>query len=138
MIGLTTVDEAEGFILEHALISPPRTWPPLPPEPDQQTRVSGLKRKMDWDDEARKHPDDPVDMAAMVAAKGDGQTNGHAGTGHDDAEKERCVICLMALRDRTIVGVCGHEFCVSDLCPEMGSALASGTSIRRIVQARPR
>jgi len=113
---LTAVDEAEGFILEHALISPPRAWPPLPPEPDQQARVSGFKRKMDWEDEARKVPDEPVDvdMDAIVAAKGNAQS-GHA-NGHDDSEKERCVICLMALRDRTIVGVCGHEFCVSSAC----------------------
>lgn len=109
---LTAVDEAEGFILEHALISPPRTWPPLPPEPDQQARVSGLKRKMDWEGEAAKHPDEPVVMDAMVMAKGNGHASGH-GDKHEDAEKERCVICLMALRDRTIVGVCGHEFCVS-------------------------
>jgi len=106
------VDEAEGFILEHALISPPRTWPPLPPEPDQQARVSGLKRKMDWEGEAAKHPDEPVDVSAIVTAKSNGLANGH-GDKHEDAEKERCVICLMALRDRTIVGVCGHEFCVS-------------------------
>lgn len=109
---LTAVDEAEGFILEHALISPPRTWPPLPPEPDQQARVSGMKRKMDWESEAAKHSDEPVDMDAIVMAKGNGHASGH-GDKHEDAEKERCVICLMALRDRTIVGVCGHEFCVS-------------------------
>jgi len=51
-------------------------------------------------------------MDAIVVAKGNGHANGH-GDKHEDAEKERCVICLMALRDRTIVGVCGHEFCVS-------------------------
>ena len=55
---------------------------------------------MVWEDEVRNHPDEQID----VPLKKD----------HDeDANLERCVICLMALRDRTIVGVCGHEFCVS-------------------------
>ena len=54
---------------------------------------------MDWEGEARKYQDDPVEPARKYTP--------------DDADKERCVICLMALRDRTIVGVCGHEFCVS-------------------------
>lgn len=58
---------------------------------------------MDWKDEVRNHPDEPVEIP--IAVKKDG---------HDDANSERCVICLMALRDRTVVGVCGHEFCVSD------------------------
>lgn len=56
---------------------------------------------MDWEGEAKAHPDEPV----VIPARSD--------DGHGDSNKERCVICLMALRDRTIVGVCGHEFCVS-------------------------
>ena len=95
------MDEAEGFILEHALISPPRSWPLLPPQSSQQARVTSTKRKMDWDNEARNIPDEPVELPRQATP--------------EDADKERCVICLMALRDRTIVGVCGHEFCVSEI-----------------------
>jgi E3 ubiquitin-protein ligase Topors len=92
------VDEAEGFLLEHALISPPRTWPPLPTT--QADRVAQGRKKMDWEGEVRDNPDDPTPIP-------------HRGGGEEGEEnKERCVICLMALRDRTIVGVCGHEFCV--------------------------
>lgn len=94
------VDEAEGFILEHALISPPRTWPPLPAT--QADRLTQNRKKMDWEGEVRANPDEPV----VLPTRSD--------DGHGDANKERCVICLMALRDRTIVGVCGHEFCVSE------------------------
>ena len=65
---------------------------------------------MDWEEEVANHPDDPNDLelhgnkalASLVPVGGD-----------EEANSERCVICLMALRDRTIVGVCGHEFCVS-------------------------
>jgi E3 ubiquitin-protein ligase Topors len=89
------VDDAEGFILEHALISPPRTWPPLP-HSTQQTRLTSNKRKMDWNSV------DNVDEEVEIPQAEDGE-----------GEKERCVICLMGLRDRTIAGVCGHEFCVS-------------------------
>jgi E3 ubiquitin-protein ligase Topors len=63
---------------------------------------------MDWDGEVRSHPDEPVD-SDYYTKPGSGSGAGH----EDDANKERCVICLMALRDRTVVGVCGHEFCVS-------------------------
>ena len=98
------VDEAEGFLLEHALISPPRTWPPLPTT--QADRIAQGRRKMDWEGEVRDNPDDP-DLL-----QGHAHAHGH-GSGDEDENKERCVICLMALRDRTIVGVCGHEFCVS-------------------------
>ena len=61
---------------------------------------------MDWEGEVRDNPDDP-DLL-----QGHAHAHGHGG-GDEDENKERCVICLMALRDRTIVGVCGHEFCVS-------------------------
>jgi E3 ubiquitin-protein ligase Topors len=58
---------------------------------------------MDWEGEVRDNPDElPTHSHSHAHGEGDG-----------DANKERCVICLMALRDRTIVGVCGHEFCVS-------------------------
>lgn len=97
------VDEAEGFLLEHALVSPPRTWPPLPAT--QTDRLAQNRKKMDWELEVRAHPDEPV----VIPPKAD-----HDAQLHGDSNKERCVICLMALRDRTIVGVCGHEFCV---CP---------------------
>lgn len=96
------VDEAEGFILEHALVSPPRTWPPRSPTTSRQARVISTKRKMDWEEEVRAHEDDPEEVITHVEK-------------NDDADKERCVICLMALRDRTIVGACGHEFCVRRL-----------------------
>jgi E3 ubiquitin-protein ligase Topors len=56
---------------------------------------------MDWEGEVRDNPDEPVPLHHT-----------HGGSGDEDENKERCVICLMALRDRTIVGVCGHEFCV--------------------------
>ncbi|KAK1920779.1 hypothetical protein DB88DRAFT_513526 [Papiliotrema laurentii] len=92
------LDEAEGFILEHALVSPPRTWPPRSPTTSRQARVISTKRKMDWEEEVRAHEDDPEEVITHVEK-------------NDDADKERCVICLMALRDRTIVGACGHEFC---------------------------
>jgi hypothetical protein len=58
---------------------------------------------MDWEGEVRDNPDEPVPLHHT-----------HGGGADEDENKERCVICLMALRDRTIVGVCGHEFCV---CP---------------------
>jgi E3 ubiquitin-protein ligase Topors len=93
------VDEAEGFLLEHALISPPRTWPPLPTT--QADRIAQGRKKMDWEGEVRDNPDDPTPIP-------------HRGGEEGEENKERCVICLMALRDRTVVGVCGHEFCV---CP---------------------
>jgi E3 ubiquitin-protein ligase Topors len=54
---------------------------------------------MDWEGEVRDNPDDPTPIP-------------HRGGEEGEENKERCVICLMALRDRTIVGVCGHEFCV--------------------------
>ncbi|GFZ43004.1 hypothetical protein JCM24511_00722 [Saitozyma sp. JCM 24511] len=112
------MDEAEGFLLEHALFSPPRSWPPLPParEDDdppagyvpphhpartQSDRLAGSRRRMDWDTEMATHPDEPVEIPTPARIKSE----------EDDANSERCVICLMALRDRTIVGVCGHEFC---------------------------
>jgi E3 ubiquitin-protein ligase Topors len=95
------VDEAEGFLLEHALISPPRTWPPLPTT--QADRIAAGRKKMDWEGEVRDNPDDPTTMH-----------HAHDHGEGDEENKERCVICLMALRDRTVVGVCGHEFCV---CP---------------------
>lgn len=100
------VDEAEGFLLSHALFSPPRTWPPLPPEPTQSARLQSKAKKMDWEDEARKLPTGEDVEIDMVQQHRDGGSEG-------EANKERCVICLMELRDRTIVGVCGHEFCVS-------------------------
>jgi len=56
---------------------------------------------MDWEGEVRDNPYDPTPLPHM-----------HGGGADGDENKERCVICLMALRDRTIVGVCGHEFCV--------------------------
>ena len=58
---------------------------------------------MDWEGEVRAHPDEPIEVPLHLKKEGE-----------EDANSERCVICLMALRDRTIVGVCGHEFCVSD------------------------
>jgi E3 ubiquitin-protein ligase Topors len=94
------VDEAEGFLLEHALISPPRTWPPLPVT--QSDRITQGRKKMDWEGEVRDNPDEAVSVHSAVKD----------GDGDGDSNQERCVICLMALRDRTIVGVCGHEFCV--------------------------
>ncbi|ORX36267.1 hypothetical protein BD324DRAFT_581063 [Kockovaella imperatae] len=56
---------------------------------------------MDWEGEVKAHPDEPIELPVAVKRE----------TGDEDANSERCVICLMALRDRTIVGVCGHEFC---------------------------
>ncbi|WVW79787.1 hypothetical protein I302_101757 [Kwoniella bestiolae CBS 10118] len=100
------LDEAEGFILEHALFSPPRTWPPLPPE-TQEVRLAATLKKMDWEEEVRAHPDEPIDIPIPSRARKHSITT----ESDDDANKERCVICLMELRDRTIVGVCGHEFC---------------------------
>ena len=50
----------------------------------------------------RAHPDEPLDYPLKVKDEDAAEAN-----------TERCVICLMALRDRTVVGVCGHEFCVS-------------------------
>lgn len=72
----------------------------MPHEQSQSDRLTATRKKMDWEDEAKKHPDEPVEIPVRKD------------TVEEDANKERCVICLMALRDRTIVGVCGHEFCV--------------------------
>lgn len=65
---------------------------------------------------------EPLENGAVVAG-------GSRHDGYDEAEdgQERCVICLMALRDRTVVGVCGHEFCVSRI-----SSLMIGMRLRRI------
>ncbi|WWC69014.1 uncharacterized protein I206_102950 [Kwoniella pini CBS 10737] len=98
------LDEAEGFILEHALFSPPRTWPPLPPEP-QAIRLAAGQKKMNWEAEVLNHPDEPIDIPIRK------HSNREEGDEDADADSERCVICLMNIRDRTIVGVCGHEFC---------------------------
>lgn len=95
------MDEAEGFLLEHALMPLPRTWPPLLNQHSQTNRLVSARKKMDWEDEVRNHPDEPVEIPLRKDVV------------EEDANKERCVICLMALSDRTIVGVCGHEFCVS-------------------------
>ncbi|WWD16880.1 hypothetical protein CI109_101312 [Kwoniella shandongensis] len=106
------LDEAEGFILEHAVVaSPPRSWRPLPPDhasQSQSSRLTSTRKKMDWEEEVRTHPDEPIDFPLPTKRKVSGSSGGDEG---DDANKERCVICLMALRDRTVVGVCGHEFC---------------------------
>lgn len=153
------VDEAEGFLLTHALFSPPRTWPPLPPvQPTQAERLQRGARKMDWNghvaaaeaaetqEELASHvaggqgrrgkgrsdsmnewfeiagPSTSTTATASVVAVPKGNGHGHegaqaieddAGSSDGEANHERCVICLMALRDRTVVGVCGHEFCVS-------------------------
>jgi hypothetical protein len=58
--------------------------------------------------------------------------NGTRHDGFDEAEdsQERCVICLMALRDRTVVGVCGHEFCVSHSAMPAGAGLWSLERVR--------
>ncbi|CAD6582864.1 MAG: hypothetical protein TREMPRED_003407 [Tremellales sp. Tagirdzhanova-0007] len=93
------MDEAEGFLLEHSLLPLPRSWPPLASEQSQTDRLAAKRKKMDWEDEVRNHPDEPVELPLRKDKD------------EEDANKERCVICLMALRDRTIVGVCGHEFC---------------------------
>lgn len=57
---------------------------------------------------------DWFEIEPLATATGAGAGARH--DGYDEAEdgQERCVICLMVLRDRTVVGVCGHEFCV---CP---------------------
>lgn len=103
-----TVDEAEGFILDHALFSPPRRWPPLPPEPTQSARLQSNAKKMDWEGEAIRASNGGEDSGDLTHSHLTGETGSEG-----EANKERCVICLMELRDRTIVGVCGHEFCVS-------------------------
>ncbi|WWC98942.1 hypothetical protein V866_005836 [Kwoniella sp. B9012] len=109
------LDEAEGFILEHALFSPPRTWPPLPLEP-QEVRLANSRKKMDWEEEVRAHPDEPIDIPIPTRKRS--MTHKERALDEDedededgDSNKERCVICLMELKDRTIVGMCGHEFC---------------------------
>lgn len=94
---------------------------------------------MDWEHEINAHPNEPLDESyhrsfkkreAREREKGkcredqDGSEmdvmgkETQVGDG-DDGDEERCIICLMGLRDRTIVGVCGHEFCVS-LCDCVG------------------
>ncbi|WWC87479.1 uncharacterized protein L201_002368 [Kwoniella dendrophila CBS 6074] len=101
------MDEAEGFILEHALFSPRRTWPPLPPDSSSSIKEDNLnssKKKMDWEEEIRNHPDEPIDIPIKK------HSNFEEGD-EEDPNKERCVICLMNLKDRTVVGLCGHEFC---------------------------
>lgn len=116
------MDEAEGFLLEHAVFSPPRTWPPLAPEPIDSyvprpraasDRLAGSLRKVDWEAEAAAHPHDDTAAALDLAAGPSGWGKGKEAESGDDEDSERCVICLMGLKDRTAVGVCGHEFCVS-------------------------
>ncbi|WVQ83432.1 hypothetical protein IAT38_005573 [Cryptococcus sp. DSM 104549] len=107
------LDEAEGFILEHAIVpSPPRSWRPAPPPAPapQAERLAEKRKKMDWAEEVRAHPDEPMDESYWKKPKkGKGVDN--EAEGDEDADSERCAICLMALRDRAIAGVCGHEFC---------------------------
>lgn len=80
---------------------------------------------MDWEDEVRLHPDEPVDLPRPA----DGVKGEDDHKHHEDSNKERCVICLMALRDRTIVGVCGHEFCVSIAGPRRAAKAESSLNV---------
>ena len=100
---------------------------------------------MDWEHEINAHPNEPLDESyhrsfkkreALEREKGkrrEGQDGNETdvvgketqvGDDDDDNDEERCIICLMGLRDRTIVGVCGHEFCVS-LCNCVGGNRAN-------------
>lgn len=119
---IAPVDDAEGFILEHALISPPRTWPPLPPS-TQQNRLTSNRRKMDWNESMKNNPDQPV----VVPSKQDNPGEADDGDADGEGDRERCVVCLMGLRDRTIAGVCGHEFCVSTKDVYVGRAWTDGS-----------
>lgn len=125
MLKYDAVDEAEGFLLEHAVFSPPRTWPPLAPETQdayatltrtKSDRLASSRRRVDWAAEAAAHPEDES-AAALDLAVGSSSSWGKSkdAAASDDEDSERCVICLMGLKDRTAVGVCGHEFCVSSL-----------------------
>ncbi|WVQ74691.1 hypothetical protein IAR50_004295 [Cryptococcus sp. DSM 104548] len=120
------LDEAEEFILEHAVVaSPPRSWRPKPnppapsttphPPPERTTKP----KKMDWTEQVRAHPDEPLDESYWK--KGKRRVSGvvddyEVGDEEGVADQERCIICLMGLRDRTIIGVCGHEFCFECIC----------------------
>ncbi|OXG11998.1 hypothetical protein C366_05720 [Cryptococcus neoformans Tu401-1] len=147
------LDEAEDFILSHASSiahSPSRS----DQQPKSQSeRLSTTRRKMDWEHEINAHPNEPLDESyhrsfkkreAREREKGkrredqDGSEKDVMGKetqvgGGDDGDEERCIICLMGLRDRTIVGVCGHEFCFecisiwsnqSRKCPLCAGAMA--------------
>lgn len=59
---------------------------------------------MDWSEEMKNNPEQPVVVPPIQDVEED-----------KEGDKERCVICLMGLRDRTVAGVCGHEFCVGRL-----------------------
>lgn len=101
---------------------------------------------MDWEQEIKAHPDEPLDEGYRRSFKKRDEwerqkgkrredQNGNeedvvgketqVGDDGEDGDEERCIICLMGLRDRTIVGVCGHEFCVS-LCNYVGRNRANG------------
>lgn len=137
---MSPVDEAEDFILSHAssIASSPSRSEQQPKA--QSERLSAARKKMDWEQEIKAHPDEPLDEGYHRSFKkreewerekgkrhedqnGDeeGVVGKEAQVGDDDedGDVERCIICLMGLRDRTIVGVCGHEFCVS-LCNCVG------------------
>ncbi|KAL7419922.1 hypothetical protein Q5752_005841 [Cryptotrichosporon argae] len=128
--------DSETFLLEHQLVALPRTWPPLPPPAQAQaSRLDGARRPMDWD-AAIAHAADDADVgipllvtgkngrrvlsasaAGAAAAVGpsegcDGERADHEVDDTDgDADGDRCCICLMGMRDRTIAGTCGHEYC---------------------------
>ncbi|TYJ55817.1 hypothetical protein B9479_003469 [Cryptococcus floricola] len=121
------LDEAEEFILEHAVVaSPPRSWRPKPTPSNPPTtstapleRTTTTRRKMDWTEQVKAHPDEPLDESYWK--KGKRRASGVAddyevGDEEGGADQERCIICLMGLNDRTIVGVCGHEFCFECIC----------------------
>ncbi|KIR57525.1 hypothetical protein I314_06664 [Cryptococcus bacillisporus CA1873] len=126
------LDEAEDFILSHAssIASSPSRSEQRPKA--QSERLSATRKKMDWEQEIKAHPDEPLDEGYHRSFKKreewerekgkrredqnrneEGVVGKETQVGDDDEDddEERCIICLMGLRDRTIVGVCGHEFC---------------------------
>ena len=99
----------------HASGSAVQAGPPSPraSKGKQRTASTGASGMGDWFE---------IEQSAAAIAGGSNDTSGHAHSSYDEEDsQERCVICLMALRDRTVVGVCGHEFCVSLANPSGGA-----------------
>lgn len=79
----------------------------------QRTASTGAGGMGDWFE---------IEQSAAIPAGNSNDGPAHAHSSYDEEDsQERCVICLMALRDRTVVGVCGHEFCVSLANPSGGA-----------------
>ncbi|WVN84879.1 uncharacterized protein L203_100015 [Cryptococcus depauperatus CBS 7841] len=118
------LDEAEGVILSHTVANLPSRPSSLPRKPSPE-RLAATRKRMEWDNELPANPNESLNESYTKRNKGkrreftaseknvyDTKLSGD----EEGVDQERCSICLMGLRDRTIVGVCRHEFCFHCIC----------------------